>query len=107
MNSQNTDSDRIEVFKLTDENWDGSYKVKGRYDGATYTQLLKVSFFKLPPSTAPKEPPIWRTCVWGSGGVGMEYDAAMKEDAFARFMQVIRMEFVSEAALKDLGFVWA
>lgn len=106
MNSQNTDSDRIEVFKLTHKDW-SSYKIEGWYKGTTDNKLLKVSFFKLPPSTAPKEPPIWRTCVWGNDDFGMEYDAAMKEDAFDRFMQVIRMEFVSEAALKDLGFVWA
>lgn len=105
MHSQNTDSDRIEVFKLTHENWNGSYKIEGWYDGTTDNKLLKVSFFKLLPPTP--YPTNWRTCVWGDDDFGMEYDSVTKEDAFARFMQVIHMEFVSKAALKDLGFVWA
>lgn len=104
MNTQNTDLKTIIVFKLTNEDWHYSYRLEGYYENIT-DRLLRVMFFKL--SSSNDEPPIWRTCVWGNDDFGMEYDSATKEDTFAKFMQIISMEFISKTALEELGFVRA
>jgi hypothetical protein len=94
----------ITVFKLTHEDWHPSFEIAGYYQGKTEQKMLEVSYIgEL--RRYENQPQVWRTCVWGADDFGMEYDSSSESDAFDKFMQVIRMEFVCSAALKNLGFV--
>ena len=103
---------RVEVLKPTNDDWCGSYIVKGWPNstgpGTVEQMFVEVSFNGN--ITSPNDtdrPPCWRTCVWGTDDCGMEFDCATEAECQNKFLQVIGMDFVDMLALRDLGFVSA
>ena len=94
---------RVEVFKRTQDDWYGNYKIVG---DQRVSDLVEVTFMNLLPTTGP-EPTNWRVCVWGNDDCGQERDFESETEAWNIFLQVIGMEFVNLQALRDLGFVSA
>ena len=91
-------TNRIDVYKLTTENWSRSYGIVDRY---LPQQLgVCVSFFQLSDDT-------WRACVWGNDDIGMDFDSPTESIAFSKFLQVIKLQYVNVADLVELGFVIA
>jgi len=88
---------RVEVFKRTQDDWYGNYKVVG---DQRVSDLVEVSFLNLMPSG-------WRVCVWGNDDCGLERDFESESEAWNIFLQVIGMESVNKQPLRDLGFVAA
>ena len=95
---------KIEVFKRTQDNWYGNFKVR---DDRRVESLVMVSFHGNICSYNSKLDPIWRTSVWGNDDTGMEIDCATEAEAREKFQQVIEMEYVDRAPLLKLGFVGA
>ena len=90
---------RIEVYKQTDDNWCGNYKVVG---DCRVSDIVEVSFCQTGPN-----PPIngdWRVCVWGNDDLGMEMDFDNETTALNMFYQVIELDKVNMSLLKKLGF---
>lgn len=90
---------RHDVFKETTEDWCGSYLMRGNPDDI---MLVRVSLCQTGPN-----PPIngtWRVCVWGNDDCGMEKDFTSVSEAWACFLEVIRIDDVTRTALKALGF---
>jgi hypothetical protein len=92
---------RVEVFKRTQDDWYGNYKVAG---DQRVSDLVEVTFMNLYPGS---ESPAWRVCVWGNDDFGLERDFDNEAWAWNIFLQVIGMEFVNQQGLRDLGFVSA
>lgn len=83
----------IVVFKETNENWCGSYKLEDRKG-----LFLKVSFHWYFPSNN------WMVTVWGNDDFGMgKYDLS-QDEAMEIFMKVIKLPFVNQDDLYKLGF---
>lgn len=90
---------RINVYKQTDDDWCGNYKVA---DDVRVSDLVEVSFCQTGPN-----PPIngdWRVCVWGNDDLGMEMDFDNETTALNMFYQVIGLDKVNMSLLKKLGF---
>jgi hypothetical protein len=96
---------RVEVFKPTQDDWHGSYRLDDWYNGTKNQMLVNVIFNGNIRSYDPKETPVWRTCVWGNDDDGMEYDCDNETEAWTMFLQVIGMKFVNKDDLKKLGYV--
>jgi hypothetical protein len=88
---------RVEVFKRTQDDWYGNYKVVG---DQRVSDLVEVTFMNLLPTG-------WRVCVWGNDDFGLECDFESEAEAWNIFLQVIGQEFVNQQALRDLGFIAA
>ena len=95
---------RVEVLKPTNDDWCGSYTVKG-YNSVGETMFVAVTFNGN--IADPDEAPLYRTCVWGNDDCGMEFDSYLEGEVWNKFLQVIGMEFVDMVALRELGFVSA
>lgn len=95
---------RVDVFKRTQDDWYGSYKLQPIY-GPEGGMLVRVSF--LGNICPPDEVPLYRTCVWGNDDCGVEFDTYLEGQAWNIFLQVIGMRYVNRDALKELGFVSA
>ena len=86
---------RCDVFKRTSDHWHPNWP----------GSLVKVSFIPLgPPSVRRTE---WRVCVWGHDDYGMERDLPSEEEAWELFLWVIKLSDVTQAGLKEKGFVIA
>lgn len=94
---------RVEVFKRTQDEWYGNYKIVG---DQRVSDLVEVSFINLSPNVSPGEPN-WRVCVWGNDDLGMEQDLENETEAWNIFLQVIGMDYVNRDKLLALGFVSA
>ena len=96
---------RVEVLKPTNDDWCGSYSVKGWPNstgpGTVEQMFVSVTF------NGNIGNGFWLTCVWGTGDCGMEIDCATETECWNKFLQVIGMDFVDMVALRDLGFVSA
>lgn len=89
---------RVEVFKLTHDNWYPSHYLKGWHQGVENQMLVKVSFMSLSDGQ-------WRVCCWGNDDMGLERDFATEIEAHTVFLQIIGWESVSQHRLKsELGF---
>lgn len=88
---------RVDVFKLTEDNWYPPYYIDNN-------AAVMVSFTPLRSEENQCEQ--WRVCVWGNDDCGMEKDFAFNEEAKAWccFLEVIGMEYVNMKDLKKLGF---
>lgn len=95
---------RINVFKRTEDDWYGCYKIR---DDARVEDLVEVSFTQTGPD--PKNfNGEWRVCVWGNDDCGMERDFGNDETAALNmFYQVIGQKFVNMGYLTHNGFVSA
>lgn len=98
---------RISVFKLTHDNWCGSYRLGDYYDGVKNPMLVEVIFNGNITSYMEELDPVWRTCVWGNDDLGMEFDCNSYEEAWAKFQEVIALDHVDQSKLKELGYVYA
>lgn len=89
---------RVEVFKRTQDEWYGNYKIVG---DERVSDLVEVAFLNLMPG--------WRVCVWGNDDCGLErdFDSDSESEAWNIFLQVIGMDFVNMQALRGLGFIAA
>ena len=89
---------RVEVFKLTEDEWYPSYNCEAG-------KLVCVTFTKTGPQIENYNYD-WRVCVWGWDDCGMEKDFPKDQEhaAWCCFLEVIGMEFVNMKDLKDLGF---
>lgn len=94
---------RVEVFKRTQDDWYGNYKIVG---DQRVSDLVEVSFLNLGPTLQPGQPN-WRVCVWGNDDCGMERDFENETEAWVMFLQVIGLEHVNRNKLITLGFVSA
>lgn len=93
----------IDVFKRTEDDWYGNYKVVG---DCRVSDLVEVSFTQTGPD--PKQGQgEWRVCVWGNDDCGMERDYTDETEALNMFYQVIGWDFVNINRLKNNGFVSA
>ena len=92
---------RVEVFKRTQDDWYGNYKIAG---DQRVSDLVEVSFMNLLPDQSTTN---WRVCVWGNDDFGLERDFENETVAWNIFLQVIGMKLVNQQALRDLGFVAA
>lgn len=98
---------RVEVLKLTQDDWYGSYELTGYYKGLEKPMVVEVIFNGNITAYNPKSEPVWRTCVWGNDDCGMEFDCATEAEAWNKFLQVIGMDYVNRDRLIALGFVSA
>jgi len=89
---------KVQVFKPTNDNWCGSYKLDGIHNSV---MLVEVIF------NGNIGNGVWRTCVWGNDDCGMEFDCDSEAKCWNMFLQVIGMKFVDMVAVRDLGFVSA
>lgn len=87
----------VKVFKSTSESWFPSYTIDGGK-----SLLVEVRFTQTGPH--PPADGDWRVCVWGGDDCGMERDFSNEEEAWNCFLQVIGLQDVTRAALKDRGF---
>lgn len=94
---------RVEVFKRTQDNWYGNYRVEG---DQRVSDLVEVCFLNLLPTQTPGSPN-WRVCVWGNDDCGMELDFENETQAWTMFLQVIGLKYVNRNSLIALGFVSA
>jgi hypothetical protein len=99
--------DKVEVFKPTQDDWSGSYRFDGRYEGDENQMLVAVMFLGNICASELTKAPVWRTSVWGNDDYGMEYDCDNETEAWTMFLQVIKMEFVNKEALRKLGYTQA
>jgi hypothetical protein len=90
---------RVEVFKRTQDDWYGNYRVVG---DQRVSDLVEVSFLSLEPGQTS-----WRVCVWGNDDCGMELDFEKETEAWNMFLQVIGPSYVNRNSLIALGFVSA
>jgi hypothetical protein len=90
-------SNRIVVFKLTDEDWHPSFKIEGKYGPS----VLKVAHHEKSPNG------IHRVSVWGGDDFGMEFDTDDYGMAWSVFLRICGMPTVTQQALKNLGFITA
>lgn len=93
---------RINVYKETDDDWYGNYRVEG---DDRVSNLVCVSFTQTGPN-----PPIngdWRVCVWGNDDFGMERDFEDEATALNIFYQVVGWPKVNQILLRDMGFISA
>jgi hypothetical protein len=98
---------RTTVFKLTQDDWHGSYTLSDWYVGTKPgdTKLVTVTFNgNISP---PNEAPMYRTCVWGNDDCGLEFDSYLEGEVWNKFLQVIGMEYVNMDSVISLGFVSA
>lgn len=93
---------KVDVYKPTQDDWYGSFMVDNGYQKE---MAVLVSF--LGNISAPGEEPTWRTCVWGTDDIGMEFDADTETKAWVKFLEVIGWEYVNGKDLKNIGFVAA
>jgi hypothetical protein len=91
----------VKVFKPTNDDWYGSYKINGWHEGVKDRMLVEVIF------CGNIGDGVWRTCVWGNDDCGMEFDCSTEAECWTMFLQVIGMESVDMVALRNLGFVSA
>lgn len=84
----------IDVFKETKEDWAPSFIMGAR------TKLLRVRF-----SEIIWNEPTWRVSVWGADDFGMEHDFSNESEAMDMFMVVIKMQYIEENKLRELGFI--
>ena len=98
---------RVSVFKLTQDNWYGSYRIDQWHNGKEKPMLVEVIFNGNITAYDPTLAPVWRTCVWGNDDCGMEFDCDNEATAWNMFLQVIGMDYVDMAALIKLGYVSA
>lgn len=94
---------RVEVFKRTQDEWYGNYKIVG---DRRVSDLVEVSFLQLMPTVVPSAFN-WRVCVWGNDDCGMERDFENETEAWTVFLQVIGQQYVNRNGLISLGFVSA
>lgn len=91
----------VEVFKRTDDNWYGSYKID---EDSRVNMLVEVIFTQTGPD--PKNGNgEWRVCVWGNDDYGMEIDFTDETTAWNIYLQVIGWEVVNIDSLKSIGFI--
>lgn len=98
-------SKRIEVFKLTRDNWYPSYALDGWFRGNKSSKLVNVIYNGNITAYSSTVTQIWRTCVWGGDDCGMEFDCDTEEKAWDMFLRVIRLEYVDKDVLTALGYV--
>ena len=94
---------KVEVFKKTQDDWYGNYKIVG---DCRVSDLVEVSFMSLGPSVLPGQKN-WRVCVWGNDDCGMERDFEDETEAWNIFLQVIGHQYVNRVSLINLNFVSA
>ena len=98
-------TNRIDVFKPTQDNWYGSFQLKGWCDGVQNQMLVEVSFCgNISP---PGRQPTWRVCVSGNDDYSLTFDCDNEAQAHTLFLQVIGQEFVNQQPLRDMGFEFA
>jgi len=90
--------ERIDVFKLTQDDWYPAYQLAGWFRGKKGTRLVTVSFIEMINGGG------WRVCVWGGDDYGLERDLDDWGEAIELFDEVIRQEFVNQQWLRDQGF---
>jgi hypothetical protein len=93
---------RVEVLKPTNDDWHGSYSVKGWISPNGTDQMFVQVIFNGMIGNG-----IWRTCVWGNDDCGMEYDCYNEQECWCKFLEVIGMEYVDMVVLSALDFVSA
>ena len=89
---------KMQVFKLTDEDWYPSFKLAGYYQGKRGLPLVSVSCLEL--LVAPQ----FRVCVWGADDFGMERDYHCELAALEMFQLILQQDVVRTSFLKDNGF---
>lgn len=95
----------IEVFKLTQDEWYGSYKIFGWHDGVQNPKLVAVTFCG---NISPHgDEPVWRVCVWGNDDFGLEFDSPDEQRVKSIFLEILEMKYVNQQDLRDLGFISA
>ena len=98
---------RVSTFKLTRDNWYGSYRIDGYHAGVDRPMLVEVIFNGNITAYNPTQAPVWRTCVWGNDDCGMEFDCDNEAQAWNMFLQVIGLDYVDMDTLRSLGYVSA
>lgn len=93
--------ERTRCFKLTDDDWNPSYKMNGYHQGVKNPNLVEVSFIQFCNNEG------WRVCVWGADDSGMEKDFPhnQRNEAWQLFSELLNLATVNRGKLKDLGFV--
>jgi hypothetical protein len=94
---------KMTVFKRTQDQWYGSYKLEESDNG---DMLVEVTFTQTGP-----DPDLglgkWRVCVWGNDDCGMERDFDLEGEALHLFYHIISWTYVNKDQLKVAGFVYA
>ena len=97
---------RTSVFKITSDDWCPSYKLSQQHDRVKCQKLVEVSFTQTGPD--PKHGAgKWRVCAWGGDDLGMDRDFTDEKKAWCCFLEIIGLDDVTIAALKERGFVSA
>lgn len=96
---------RVDVFKRTSDDWCPSYELSQWNNGVERQKLVEVSFTQTGPT--PPTDGEWRVCAWGGDDCGMERDFTDEKTAWCCFLEVIGLEDVTMATLKERGFVGA
>ena len=91
---------RVEVFKLTEDDWHPAYRLASWFGGRPGTKLVTVACVEMTNGES-------RVCVWGSDDDGLEKDLPDLASAGALFDYVIRQKYVNKQWLRDIGFVQA
>ena len=88
---------KIDVFKITSDEWYPSFKLNGGEKS-----LVEVSLTQ----TGPNPPTLgeWRVCVWGEDDIGMERDFLDELSAIFCFMKVVELEDVTFDSLEQMQF---
>ena len=94
---------KMQVFKLTDEDWYPSFKLAGYYQGKKGLPLISVAYLEL--SRAPGElHPQYRVCIWGADDFGMKRDYHCELAALEMFHLILQQDVVRTSFLKEHGF---
>jgi hypothetical protein len=86
---------RVDAFKRTSGKWYPNYHLENH-------ELVKVSFCQ--DQAGPRN---WWVSAWGNDDFGMEKEFQDREEAWACFIEVISLDDVTVARLRELGFVGA
>lgn len=93
---------RINVFKDTPDDWQGSFKLDSPDQRHPSGKLVHVSYIPLAKKTG--HPDIYRVCAWGNDDFGLELDLEDKVEAMRIFMSIITQENVTKKQLLQHGF---
>lgn len=88
---------RMSVFKRTRDNWHGSYRLDG------YPDLL-VNVRYAGNISPPNWDPLYSVSVWGNDDTAMTFEVDNESAAFAKFLEVLALNYVDYEALEQLGF---
>ena len=96
---------RLSVLKMTQDDWAGSYRIKGYYHGQKNQMFVEVRL-----SDIEGNHENWVVGVWGNDDHGLVkefYGQGALENAKALFDTLVCQKYVDIVTSQELGLVWS